>query len=447
MENNQSSFQKYLLMISSIFVKQAGRKFLELARGWVLQTGAKTTTGLIRTLGESAEKTFSSYHRFFNTRSWHPKTLWKKIAEVVLSLSGEQVILAADDTTVQKVGREITGTGWYPGKKDIYHKEKTYVWGLNWVVVGVILPSPFGIDKVFCLPIYGRLYRPEEECEKQEIQFRTRLEILSEMIRNLAEWFPERNFTVLADSMYGGKPMLEEVPENVEVIVRGKPNYVYHNVPPSKREPGRRGPDRKKGKRIGKASRIKKGEEGFQKKEVNYYGDKKTVLVRTEVCLWYHTRGQKPIRLVIVKNPEKDSWASFICTDPELEATEVIETYCYRWAIEVVFRDGKQFGGVEDPQCRTEDAVKRQTSFNLGMMSLMQVWYLKEGRGKYELRQQKWEGDEKTYSFQKILRRLRWEVRRNQIKEKWGIDPTSEQKIQVSWSQLDELIDRWSRVA
>ncbi len=446
MENNQSTFERYLLMISGMFVKEAGRKFLELAFGWVLQTGKKTTTGIIRALAGSAEKTFSSYHRFFNTESWYPRCFWKRNAKVVLTLCDQVVLAGVDDTTFQKVGREIAGTGWFPEKKSIYHKNKTYVWGTNWVVIGVVIPYPFGIDKVFCLPIHARLYRPQDECEENGIEFRTRLELLAEMLEDFADWFPKRQFIVAADSQYGGKPALKDLPDNVTVIVRGKRNYTYFNLPPETREPGRRGPDRKKGEQLDKPHEMADSDTGWEEIEVNFYGEEKTLLVKTRVCLWYHVFKEDPIRLVIVKDPQKDSWTSFICTYPEMQAGGIIERYCWRWSIEVMFRDGKGHGGLEDPQCRTDRAVRRQTPFNLGMMSLVQVWYLKEGRSKYDLREEKWETEGKTFSFQKILRCLRWEVRRFQIIEKWGIDPTSEEKTEITADQIDDLIDKWSRV-
>lgn len=447
MHYNISSFEKFLLTVITTFRKETGRKFLEMAFGWVLRVGEKTTTGLIRALGGAAEKSFSSYHRLFNTTSWHPDQFWKKIAEIVLTLCDGVVVAGVDDTTLQKVGRDIAGTGWFPDKKSLYHKRKTYVWGMNWVVVGVLLSYPFGIDKVFCLPIIARLYRPKKECKEKEIEFQTRLELLADMLEKLGKWFPNRHFIVTADSQYAGKPALEDLPENVTVIVRGKRNFTYHNLPPEEREPGRRGPDRKKGKRLDKPHQMATQQEGWEEMEVNFYGEKKTMLVKTHVCLWYHVFKEEPIRLVVVKDPDRDCWASFICVDPEISPANVIEYYCYRWSIEVMFRDGKGCGGLEDPQCRTDEAVSRQTPFNLGMISLVQVWFLKEGRGTYDPSQEQWENGEGAYSFQRLLRYLRWEVRRYQIMEKWGIDPTSEKTVQVSTGKIEELIDQWSSAA
>lgn len=442
-----SSFESFLLTIISIFRKETGQKFMELAFGWILQAGEKTTTGLIRALGGAAEKSFCSYHRFFNTTSWHPDQFWKKIAEIVLTLCDKVVIAGVDDTTLQKVGREISGTGWFPDKKTMYHKKNTYIWGLNWVVVGVLLPYPFGIDKVFCFPIMARLYRPKKECKQEGIEFQTRLEMLAEMLEKLGKWFPNRHFIVTSDSQYAGGPALEDLPENVTAIVRGKRNFTYHNLPPDKREPGRKGPDRKKGKRLDKPHQMANRETGWTEVEVDFYGDQKEMLVKTHVCLWYHVFGQEPIRLVVVKDPDRDCWTSFICTDTEIPPAEVIEYYCYRWSIEVTFRGGKGCGGLEDPQCRTDEAVTRQTPFNLGMISLVQVWFLKEGRDKYDPDQQEWESGEGEYSFPRLLNYLRWEVRRYQIIEKWGIDPTSEKKVEVSSEKIDELIDQWSSAA
>lgn len=165
-----STFKENLFScFQSIFRKETFQKFITLALGWILQSGIKRTSGLIKGAAGFAEKSFSSYYRFFNTTSWAPDALWKVVAGMVISLLDEdaEIMLAVDDTIWEKVGRKIAGVGWFPGKKGLYHKSVTYVWGQNWVVLAILLPAPFGIEKVFCFPIMARMYRKKAECKKR----------------------------------------------------------------------------------------------------------------------------------------------------------------------------------------------------------------------------------------------------------------------------------------
>lgn len=46
------------------------------------------------------------------------------------------------------------------------------------------------------------------------------------------------------------------------------------------------------------------------------------------------------------KNPAKDEWAAFLCTDLTMNNTKVLEVYALRWGIEVFFREAKQHLGL-----------------------------------------------------------------------------------------------------
>jgi len=54
------------------------------------------------------------------------------------------------------------------------------------------------------------------------------------------------------------------------------------------------------------------------------------------------------VRLVFScpKNPGKDEWAAFLCTDLAMSNTKVLEVYALRWGIEVFFREAKQNMGL-----------------------------------------------------------------------------------------------------
>lgn len=76
---------------------------------------------------------------------------------------------------------------------------------------------------------------------------------------------------------------------------------------------------------------------------------------------------------MIVDQEDPDRWAAFYSTDPGIDPDEIPVLYSLRWQIEVLFRQAKQFGGTGYPQCRSKKSVRRQTPFNLGLVSLVKV--------------------------------------------------------------------------
>jgi SRSO17 transposase len=60
------------------------------------------------------------------------------------------------------------------------------------------------------------------------------------------------------------------------------------------------------------------------------------------------------VRLLFVRGADQETktqvgkhdWAVFLCTETELTATEILETYAMRWAIEVYFKEAKQHLGL-----------------------------------------------------------------------------------------------------
>ena len=53
----------------------------------------------------------------------------------------------------------------------------------------------------------------------------------------------------------------------------------------------------------------------------------------------------------------KKNWHAFLCTEADMEISEILNYYSRRWAIECYFRDGKQLLGLGKGQSETFDAV------------------------------------------------------------------------------------------
>lgn len=432
-----SSFEKYLLSVATLFRDQVVHKWMTLALGWVLQTGRRTTAGLIRAAGPLADRSFSAYYKFFRTDSWSTKSFWKSIQQMVFDRVDGPILVGIDDTLWHKVGRSIEGCGWYPSKKSLYHRSLTYVFGQCWVCLTVSVPVPFSNQATISVPVMARLYKPNDQCEDGE--FQTRLQMVNEMLSVLAETAGNRKIRAVADSFYGGQPLLGDLPESVEVIVRLKRDSQLYEIPNRPEDPGP-GRPRKKGEPLDQPHDWIEQHDGWATREVHRYGTNESVRCQTQKALWYYVTGEDPGRIVVVKENDETGLALY-STDPTLDPVRMIEFYARRWTIETVFREAKQVGGAEDPQCQNPKAVRRQTPFNLGLMSLVKLWFLDH----YEelepmIQRSDWEKARAVPSFRIMLQVLRWRIRKQQFSQKWGQTPNLPKKI-------DNLFNQWIRAA
>ena len=91
-------------------------------------------------------------------------------------------------------------------------KHKTFRYGNNWVLLGLVVSVPFRRDRPFCVPMLWRVY--EKRGTKTKAEHRTKVDLAADMIRTLAGWLPGHEILVLADSAYIAKGLLKDRPAN-----------------------------------------------------------------------------------------------------------------------------------------------------------------------------------------------------------------------------------------
>jgi len=89
--------------------------------------------------------------------------------------------------------------------------------------------------------------------ENHKSPHKTRPELMAQMIGLVAEWFPERRFLLLVDSLYSGNSVLSNLPENFDLIGPVHAQAALY-APAPKEKKRRRGARRKKGDRLSTAS-------------------------------------------------------------------------------------------------------------------------------------------------------------------------------------------------
>lgn len=426
-----SSFEQFLLRIQQTFEENTGQKWMELALGWVLQAGPKTVAGMLRAVNGIRSRAFSAYYAMLRSQWFDLRQYWNTIQGILLEGIDEgRIRLIVDDTVLPKVGREIAFCKWHKEFHGETARDNQTVYGQKWVVLAVLWEQPFGVDTVVSLPVQMAVLT----------EATTPLELGREMVNQIRRDHPKRSFLVMGDRSVGGRPFLWPIPERLDGLVRLKKNAALYEIPGAYQG---RGAPRKKGKRIPTPEELASDESlEWTTMEVARYGQTEQVEVYTTECLWYRVTHDVPGRLVIVRDVDTpENWMALYSTDATMDPKEMIELYCFRWKIETLFREAKQYGGLGDAQCRTEESVKRVAPFVMGLVSLVKYWFLcRHEELMDEIRRDDWEQERECPSFQIMVQTLRWTIRKKQFSQKMGDDPSLEKKMQ-------DLFNQWTRAA
>jgi hypothetical protein len=232
------------------------------------------------------------------------------------------------------------------------------------------------------------------------------------MIRLVADWFPDRKFILVVDSLYSGKSVLATLPENFDLIgpVHARA-ALYEPAPPESRV--RRGPRRKKGNRLKSAEAWEKDRTSWKTLHYDQYGLHGSLRVKTRTGLYYSAGKDRLLRFVLSQDTVGGRPTRiFYSTDVNLKPREILSMFSYRWSIEVTHFDCKQHLGLEDPANRTPKAVQRTAPMAMFLYSLTIVWHAADGHAQWQIPDRPWYWWKSEPSFADMLttlRRTSWE--------------------------------------
>lgn len=370
-----SALESMILTLTIAFNARTSDNFGALVHGVILCLGRPTVTNLARAASGRATKSVTALHRFFSRARWSVDEVSRVLVTSILVplLAPVGAIMAAvDDTTAGKTGRKVAFAGWYRDAVKSTGTTTVKHWAHNWVILCLIVPCPFFPSRLLHLPILARLYRKEDQCDAAS-PFRTRQELLLEMVRLLASWVGDRRIDLLADGAYPSKELLRGLPGNVRLTSRIRRDAALFDLPPPRT--GRPGRPAEKGKALSKLeSRARRAK--FSAAKVLMYGKERDVLLHTFVAIWASV-SKVPIRVVIVRDPtRKQPDDFFFTTDLASSASDVATRYAARWGIEEVIREAKQSLGFDQVQSWSARAVERQAPFVLLVQALVQAAHL-----------------------------------------------------------------------
>jgi SRSO17 transposase len=477
MRHLTKNFHTLLFVFQGNFTEPSFALFCAVTTGWVLSVRHRYITELIYSSDQVGEGHWSCFHRFFSRNSWSLDSVCLTLISVLIDTFAPTgiIVLALDDTLCRKRGLNLYGAGMHHDPLISSKAVKLVSWGHDWVVLTLVVCCPFWAStKVFSLPIAFRLYRNRQgnnKGKKKEAQdtasrpskskggktskakkhqadptikipaepHRTRPELGLELIRLVANVFPDRIFVVVGDSLYGGQSVLSHLPANVHLISRVHPKGALYNPVPEATDSGKRGRKRRKGDRLSSMQDWASDSTSWTDHKFNQYGLHADLSIKTRQGLYYKAGKDRLLTFVLVRdNSGKRPLAIFYCTLLDWSVQQILSTYASRWSIEVAFENGKQTLGFEDPANRLPKAVQRTAPMAMLLVSLVTLWFHQDGHQHVKFPIRPWYPRKKEPSFADMLgtlRRLSW----MELWEGAGSNRDQQNKI---FSQLAEFTSR-----
>ena len=408
-----------------IFTAPGAEIFSHLMTGWILCTARRTITGILPFADPCFQRAHDAYHRFFPDSRWDVNKLWQILTLMLIKIFYHTgtITLALDDTLFHHSGRKINGAGYWRDAVRSTKKNIVYAWGLNLVVLTLQIQPPWGGEPLG-LPINMRLHRKNGD---------TLIELAMQMIGQIHQWLPERQFLLVADGFYAtlaGKKMPQ-----TNLVSRIQRNAKIFDMPPKRRKKTR-GRPRKKGKRLANPQKMTSYIRDWKQIEFCQRGKTVKRLVYTRQVIWYWVSHQ-PILLVISRDhlgKERDDF--LFTTDLTMTAAEVLECYNDRWAIEDTFKNTKQFLGGQQPQTYKGQGPERAAALSLCLYSMVWLWYLRQKSRVRAFWVQPWYRQKATPSFADALYCLRRELWTERIKYMFGNSAVHDKKFEFLMEAL-----------
>ena len=246
-----SALDALILTLSTAFQARSARNFAVLVRGVALCLGRPTVTNLARALGEPNPERASRLHRFFSRAAWVLEDVFKLLLVQILVprfVPTGEILVAGDDTTAGKCGRKVAFAGRFRDAVASTSGKAVTHWAHTWVVICLIVPCPFATDRLLHLPVMARLYRREVDCDAAH-PFRTRSQMIVEMMTEISSWLEARRIILVVDGAYPTKEVFASVTKNIVVISRIRRDAALYDLPPE-RKSGQRGRPRLRGARL-----------------------------------------------------------------------------------------------------------------------------------------------------------------------------------------------------
>jgi len=242
---------------------------------------------------------------------------------------------------------------------------------------------------------------------------------------------PTRKLIATVDGRFTNKTILRNLPERTVLIGRVRKDAAFHHPPQEQAQHGRK---RKYGERCPTPEELLKDQTiPWQTVQAYASGQRYEFKLKTLGPLYTQMdKGQRALRLIVVEpvpyrlskksKLERREPAFLICTDLDLPLSQVLQSFLWRWDIEVNFRDEKTIIGVGQAQVRSEASNQNAPALAVAAYALLLLASVKTygAEGKPDtLKNPRWHPDKakQRASTNALINQLRYELWAAQLKQ------------------------------
>ena len=366
-------------------------------------------TNLIATMGQEQED-WTEHFRLYASKL-QAQALFTPIIKGVVSLLGKDapIVLAIDDSLLPKTGRKIRQSGFYRDPLGPpFHTN--LIRALKFVQISIALPDPLDDKRARMIPIAFRiipkLQKPSKDASKEQLEEYQRLKehntvawhwasLMQELRELIDAQIPDgrqRLIRLCGDGHYSVAGLLQNLPH--DTVYLGRTRGDIHIC-----KPAAFGQAKGKGRKPSYGDKLPTPEElrkDAQRpwEQIAIKRPEGQTRIRYKVIkeAKWHKAGEKQwLQVVVVaplryKKTKKGPWlytkpAYLICSDPSISVQELIETYLWRWDIEVNFKEQKQLFGLAQAQVRHARSVQNAPAVAVAAYAGLHLAYARLSRG------------------------------------------------------------------
>jgi hypothetical protein len=390
-----------------------------LAMSSLVGLGRRTVSGMLCTSAQQFGD-WSAAYRLFEQQRFDAKALFAPVRREVIERIGkeEPLVVMMDDTLIRKRGRKVHGTAW---KRDPLGPSfcTNFVWGQRFLQISAALPDQSVTGRARGIPINmthapspakpGKRasedawddYRKQQQTMKVSSVGAAQIGELREQLDQDDE---DRNLIVSVDGGFTNRTVFRNLPHNTVAIGRIRKDAKLF-LPPDEETAPRRGRRRWYGTQLPTPEQMRR-DEAVPWVSVKAFaaGTTHSFEVKTVSPVRWLGTGETDVRVVIVRplayRPRKGARLLYrnpvylLCTDPEMPLERLLQSYLWRWEIELNFRDEKTVLGVGEAQVRTKASVEAVPAFIAASYGFLLLAGTDNDKGGSMLPKPKWRAKE-----------------------------------------------------
>ncbi len=349
----------------------------------LLCTQRHTVTGLLSTLGRQQQdwsKAYRLYRKHLNVAA-----LFRPILDGVLALlpKNAPLMIAVDDSHLRKTGKHIATAGWYRDPLGPpFHTN--LMWGQRFIQISAAVPDPSHPKRSRMIPVamelipkLPKLRKDASACDEDKYRKMKALNSpgahatrLLQQIRQHLDASGHRDTIIhlCGDGDYSNSSLLPHLPSRTVYLGRTRADIHLQQVatPPTRRTVGR---PRSYGAQLPTPDAFRKDKNvPWQQLNIPLGSKITTVRYKHITPAKWHVAGENAVVQIIVIGPMRykkrkngptlyTQPAYLVCTDVHMSVRLLIQSYLWRWGIEVNFKEEKQLFGTGQAQVRSPESV------------------------------------------------------------------------------------------